>query len=452
MYRYGDGTPFPLDENFIETLTAAVETCTNAFIPLTELDQRKVRAKEARREGDMEGSRLADLEKSMSGALATYLVPGKKVSITETVAQKLQATVKQTIVDTQRQIDQRVLAVEQQALPRTATDAVLEALGPFFEGHQLPKSSWIMSWDVRGNEPHADAVATAGAITAHFTLSPEQYRGPIRVDQLADGVVVHMMKKGMFGKAKPAPVDLGKYMVVSFEKSAKDLVVTLKENPNKSSAGLRFAVHDDDATWIAINAAGDAEGEPNDLDSEDVRPIKNLTERAYATLKSLLERRTLVDLQLGAKSISDLEDPRVVPMELLGQLTPLSRAIRDKSRMSGEMILKRDMDNGRREELFVPRATLAQQFARLPFEYRKPFEDMGITAEETQPSIQLPVRPPAAPKSDTFDSMTVEYDDVDQKTLVSPGAAAPVVPAPPNAPTIVVTPEKAPPPPPPKKA
>ena len=35
MYRYGDGTPFPLDENFIETLTTAVETCTNAFVPLT---------------------------------------------------------------------------------------------------------------------------------------------------------------------------------------------------------------------------------------------------------------------------------------------------------------------------------------------------------------------------------------------------------------------------------
>jgi len=41
MYRYGDGTPFPLDENFIETLTTAVETCTNAFVPLTDLDARE---------------------------------------------------------------------------------------------------------------------------------------------------------------------------------------------------------------------------------------------------------------------------------------------------------------------------------------------------------------------------------------------------------------------------
>jgi len=41
VYRYGDGTPFPLEENFIETLTSAVEACTNAFMPLTELDGRR---------------------------------------------------------------------------------------------------------------------------------------------------------------------------------------------------------------------------------------------------------------------------------------------------------------------------------------------------------------------------------------------------------------------------
>lgn len=238
-------------------------------------------------------------------------------------------------------------------------------------------------------------------------------------------------------------------MVVAFEKVANDLVVTLKENPNKSSAGLRFAVRDNDATWITINAAGDAEGEPNDLDSEDVRPIKNLADRAHAALKTLLDKRTLVDLSLNGRAIADLDDPRLVPMELLGQLTPLSRAIRDKSRMSGELVLKRDMGDGRREELFVPRATLAQQFARLPFEYRKPFEDMGISGEETQPSIQLPMRPPAPPKSPSFEEpKTVEYDvdSPDQKTLVNPPTAGA------NAPTIVVGETKAaPPPPPPKK-
>lgn len=431
MYRYGDGSPFPLDENFIETLTTAVESCTNAFVPLTELDARRAKAKEMRREGDAESGRLSELEKTLNAALGPHLTPSPKPSLTQQVAQKISATAKQTIIDTKKQIDQRVQTVEAQAAPKTSSDAVVKALGPFFNEHQLPKAAWIMSWDVRGTEPHADAVATAGKITAAFSLSPEPYRQPIRVDQLAEGVVVHMMRKGVFGKAKPAPVDLGKYVMVAFERTGIDHTVTLKENPNKTAAGLRFAVSENGATWVTISASGDSEGEPNDLDPDDVAPVRNLAERAAAALKDLITRRTLVDLSLSGTAIGDLEDPRNVPMELLAQLTPLARSIRDKSRMSGELILKRDIGDGRREELFVPRATLAMQFARLPNEYRRPFEDMGITAEETQPSITLPIRPPATPtstppfppaKPELFDTKTMEYTDEDdrQKTQVDP--------------------------------
>lgn len=415
MYRYGDGSPFPLDENFIETLTTAVESCTNAFVPLTELDARRQRSKDARREADMESSRLDELEKAITTSMASFVVPDKKAALTQGVAQKLVAAAKQTITEAKRQIDARVMSIEAQAQPKTVSDAVVKALGPFFDAHQLPKAVWIMSWDVRGAEPHADAIATAGPISAAFHLTPDPYRGPIRVDQLAEGVVVHMMKKGVFGKAKPAPVDLGKYVMVAFEKNGSgDLVVTLRENANKTSAGLRFAVSDRGATWVTITPAGDAEGEDNDLDPDDVAPVRTLADRANATLKDLTNRRALQELSYNGRAIADLPDPRTVPMELLAQLTPLARSLRDKSRMSGELILKRDIGDGRREELFVPRATLAQQFARLPHEYRRPFEDMGITAEETQPSIQLPIRPPAATKVD-FEEKTVEYESTTEK-------------------------------------
>lgn len=436
MYRYGDGSPFPLDENFIETLTMAVETCTNAFIPLTELDARRNKARELRREGDLEAGRLSELEKALTATLGAHLTPGPKPSLTQQVAQKIAASAKQTIADMKKQIDARVQQHEAAALPKTSADAVTKALRPFFDEHQLPKAAWIMSWDVRGAEPSADAVSTAGKITAAFTLAPDPYRAPIRVEQLAEGVIVHMMKKGVFGKAKPAPVDLGKYVMVAFERTGLEHTVTLKENPNKSAAGLRFTVTTDGATWVTITPAGDAEGEPNDLDPEDVGPVRNLAERAANALKDLIQRRTLVEITLAGTSISELDDPREVPLELLAQLTPLARSIRDKSRMSGELVLKRDIGDGRREELFVPRATLAQQFARLPNEYRRPFEDMGITAEETQPSITLPVRPPA-PKTTpppppqpvpSFDTKTLEYSADDelndrQKTLVDPKKA-----------------------------
>lgn len=400
MYRYGDGTPFPLDENFIETLTTAVETCTNAFVPLAELDARREKARDVRREAEKELGRLADLEATMIGSLLAFAPSdSKKPSLTQQVSQKITAGVKTAVAEARRQVEGRVAASDAVAAPKTAGDAVLKALRPFFEEQQLPNAKWIMSWDVRGAEPSANAVATGGRIAASFHLAPDPYRAPIRVEQLSDGVIVHMMKKGVFGKAKPAPIDLGKYVVVAFERNIHESIVTLKENPNRSAQGLRFAVTDTGATWVSITAAGDADGDPNPLDPEDVAPVRMLSEKAFAALKDLIHRRTLVDLALGTTPLAELEEPRIIPLELLAQLTPLARTIREKSRMSGELILKRDIGDGRREELFVPRATLAAQFARLPHEYRRPFEDMGITNEETSPAIQLPPRPPAPPRA-----------------------------------------------------
>ena len=411
MYRYGDGSPFPLDENFIETLTTAVETCTNAFVPLAELDGRREKAKEVRREADKEIGRLTELEATVIASLLPFTpVDGKKASLTQQVSQKIGGGVKTAVAEARRQVEGRVASTEQMAAPKTAADSILKALKPFFEEQQLPNAKWIMSWDVRGADPSANAVATAGRISASFVLLPDPHRSPIRVEQLSEGVVVHMMKKGVFGKAKPAPIDLGKYVVVAFERNSHESVVTLKENPNKSAQGLRFAITDAGATWVSITAAGDADGEPNPLDLEDVEPVRRLAERSNAALKDLITRRTLVDLSLGNTALGDLEEPRIVPLELLAQLTPLARTIREKSRASGELILKRDIGDGRREELFVPRATLAGQFARLPAEYRRPFEDMGISNEETAPSIQIS-RPPAppAPRSGSH-STTIKVD------------------------------------------
>jgi hypothetical protein len=307
--------------------------------------------------------------------------------------------VKQAVAAAKQHVDARVSQLDTQAQPTVVTHKVVQALGAFFAGHQLPNAKWIMSWDVRGAEPTANAVATAGKLSAQFNLAVESWRAPIRIEQLAEGVVVHMLKKGVFGKAKPAPIDLSKYVVVAFDRTETQQIVTVKESATKASAGLRFAVvpaSNDAATWVSISANGDAEGDPNPLDIEDLDGIRRLAEATNKALAPLIDKRALVDLIFNGKAINELAEPKAVPFELLQQLQPLSRTIREKSRMSGELVLKRDVGDGRREELFVPRATLAQQFLPLPDEYRKPFEDMGIASEDTQPSIAIP-RPPARP-------------------------------------------------------
>jgi len=422
MYRYGDGTPFPHDENFIETLTSAIESCTNAFMPLTELDERRNRAKAARVEADSELGRLADLEKTLASALAPFMVPDKKSAQANQAAQKTLLAAKQLIQGSKGQIESRVSALEAQASASTSSEAVMQALRPFFDHNQLPTAKWIMAWDVRGAEPSADAVMSAGRLTANFKLQIDPYRQPIRVDQLAEGVVVHMMRKGLLGKAKPAPVDLGKYVMVAFERTQTEHVITLREKSDRQSQGLRFTVAEHTATWQSITASGDSETEPNPLDGEDFAGIRRLGDGAQNQLKDLTNNRALTDITLGGQALAQLPEPRVVPMEVLHQLTPLARTIRERSRMSGELVLKKDLGGGKREELFVPRAQLSQHFAKLPTNYRQPFEEMGIAGEDTQPAIQLPtnLRPPAKPTGPPPPPPASTKVDPDKTLVVAP--------------------------------
>jgi hypothetical protein len=194
-------------------------------------------------------------------------------------------------------------------------------------------------------------------------------------------------------------VDLGKYVMVAFERNVSEHTITLKEKNDRAAHGLRFMVSDSGAKWKSISSSGDAESDPNPLDFEDVNGVRRLGEGAHKALRDLVNHRTLTDLSLGGQPLNLLPEPRIVPLEVLQQLTPFTRTIRERSRVSGELVLKRDVAGGRREELYVPRAQLAQSFAKLPMEYRRPFEEMGVSSEDTQPAITLPqhIQPPAKP-------------------------------------------------------
>lgn len=400
MYRYGDGTPFPLDENFIETLTSAVEACTNAFMPLTQLDDRREQAKAARVEADRDIARLTDLDKALAAALAPYMPSdGKTGGHALGVAQKTMVTAKQAISQARSQIDGRVRALEGQASAGTASDGVLAAMRAFFDQCQLPNAKWVLSWDARSGESSGEATASSGRLSAKFRLKIDTARHPIRVDQLADGVIVHMLKKAFLGKTRPAPVDLGRYVMVAFERNAASTVIVLREKPDRHAQGLQFTIVDRTATWQPVSTTGEAELEPNPLDPDDAAGIVRLSDGAYLALKDLVIHRELVDLTLNGQPLAKLAEPRAVPMDVLEQLTPLARTLRERSRVSGELVLKRDIGGGKREELFVPRAQLSQHFAKLPPEYRRPFEDMGVSGEDTQPSIQVApfLRAPSGP-------------------------------------------------------
>jgi hypothetical protein len=396
MYRFGDGTAFPLEENFIDTLTHAVEACTHAFSPLAELDLRREKAHLAERDSQREVERLLELERVVEGALGQFLPGHSAAGLAQSTALKIVAATKQSVAAVRSQVETRARALLTEAEPRNVADRVQAALSPFFERAELPGTNWVLSWDARTTAPRADATATAGRLSVTFTLEVTgMWQQPIRAEHLAADVVVHLIRKRAFGKAKPTPLDLSKMLMVSIDHTMREVVLGIRESV-KSPAGFRFTISEDGIMFVIVNAAGEVEPEISAVSDEDVPNVRRLAEAAVAQLAALRGRRSARELRFVGEHVAQLAEPKQFPLELLGQLRPLCRAPRDRSPVAGELVLKRDIGDGRREELFVPRAALVAKFASLPAEYRRPFEDMGL-GQDPPSEIVAPANGAMAP-------------------------------------------------------
>jgi hypothetical protein len=388
MYRFGDGTAFPLEENFIDTLTHVVEACTQAFSPLAELDARREKALLAERDSQREVERLLDLDRVVESALGQFIngtgTGGGTGGLAQATALKIVAATKQSVNAVRNQIEGRARALLAEAEPRNVADRVQSAMAPFFERAELPGTTWVTSWDGRGAIAHAEAVSTSGRLSAAFTLDLSgPWQQPIKNEQFASEVILHLVRKRTFGKAKPTPLDLGKMLMVSIEQRARETVIGMRENA-KTQAGYRFVLGDDGCTFSNLGPTGELEAEVYSVTDEDLSNLRRLADGATSQLATLRARRTVRELRYGGEPLVQLSEPKTFPLELLGQLTPLCRALRDRSPIAGELALKRDIGDGRREELFVPRAALASRFQPLPEQYRRPFEDMGLGHEDPE--------------------------------------------------------------------
>jgi hypothetical protein len=446
MYRYGDGSQFPLEENFIDTLKAAVESCAAAYTPIADLDDRKERAREGRRQADKELLRLVELEAAMESAGDAFgPSTGRAATPVQQVAAKAIAAVKQAVATAKSQIQARVQQLEGEAAGVGLGAQIRGHLAPLFEKHQLPSTTWASAWDARGATAAGTAVSTAGKLMATYDLNVSgTWTQGVRIDLLAPGLTVMLPKRKAFaGGGKPAPVHLDKHALVAYERNAGHTTLIIRETFNKPSPGYKFT--EDGGNWSAvpIDQNSDLQGSDVALTADDAAGLIALAQAATAAIDGFRASRVLRELRLGNQHVDSHPQPRVVIDSILAALTPLARSLREKSKVPGELVLKVDIGDGKREEIFVPRSQLAAKFNTLPPDYRKGFEDMGLARDQTQPGALGSAR-----EASTLSDVISEIPTVVVENPVPP----PPPIAPPHAPTMREKAASIPPPPPPPKA
>jgi hypothetical protein len=89
-----------------------------------------------------------------------------------------------------------------------------------------------------------------------------------------------------------------------------------------------------------------------------------------------------VRASLENKALKDVERPGLLAEKIIASVAPIVREMRRKSSSAQEIVLKRDLENGRREELWVSRDEIVSKYAGLSPRRRALFAGFDLEVDD----------------------------------------------------------------------
>lgn len=397
-YVYGDSSPFPYDIDFIELLRHAV----GCSVTLLDAHQSIVNAGE--RSGAAELARQADRARLDRVAEAVRQSLGAYV-----VGPERQVLVAARIMDSARGvIDEEVSAIESHAASeaRRARQAVDQAR---LSGHRALEA-FLRRNDVPGTEvalrlyPDADAYAGRTTVTTPFGIEAtfevaipmgHEWTRARRVMEIASGTEVHVPSEaGWLNKRIEARlVRLDKLYVSEIAASSAGSRVTLMRTP-KNGPGYEFEITSGPtprATLHEVDEGGHVTGDrPLVLDDDDAVHVFRLWNGILGSTQDLLSHRgTMVDALFGGVSMREYDQPQHVVERLVEVLAPTVRELEKRSGTPRELVLRRDLGEGRRQESYITKTELHDIYASLPQNARNVFDPFDQAPAQR---VKLPQR------------------------------------------------------------
>lgn len=398
MYRFGDGTPFPLRENFIETLVAAVDCCVALYQAETRIEEHEERISSARRHATDEMRRLDALSGLIENALAPLVkAQASKASqakkprdsrASEQAAAKIFEAAATIIKSSRTSVSRQREGAEHQPLSPSVREGALAALGRFFCRHELPRTEWLAHWRAGSDGP---AAAELGAhavreIELEFraTFAGDGFWArPIAMAELLGGPVTARVDGGRRGRE----LRLDPMIVTEVQIGPGREGMVLRESTKRPGSGLHILLPRTGETGplvVQLDKRDQSRGQPFYLDESSASAVMTAWRAIERSLPDLIAGRDeLTAARLGGRAVSEVDHPAQVAEAILTAVAPLVREMRMRSRVPGELILKRDLGGDRREEIFVPRQALWNRLAGLSPRHRQLFESIGISDEAT---------------------------------------------------------------------
>jgi hypothetical protein len=405
-YLYGDLSPFPPNANYVDLIRDLTELCHTLLRIDAAIDGYR---RQTERENDSVQRTLGEF-KQIAKDLAETLQPHVTRTdnpVVKDVCGRLVQAVRGVLESAQNTLMSRreSNAAEAESRARTERGLAMPALEKFLLSHELPNTAWTLVWSA-GQAETSQAEARGTALTPfglqtsfRLEIPPDAPWGRVvRVSEIKQNVALNLPVKGRRGTTKRS-FDLDRYHITQFEREQQGARLVLRKTTKPSAPGFELRWQGEDLSVAGVDDPSFPAGAVT-LEAYDASVAAGLRDTVESHLRPLVRSRVrLLDAKLNDTDVADLKSPAPLARSLIKVVAPYAREIVSRSPVRGELTLKRVVEDGRREEVFISIADVAKIYAPLSADRRAYFDELGLAAESAPgPELELEAAPAPEPR------------------------------------------------------
>lgn len=299
-----------------------------------------------------------------------------------------------------RELEAQVAAEVSQAahISDKARETMSSAINGFLEQHTMPGSRLCLQLTAssEANSGHVTIITPFG-ISAVFGVaipSSHAWARPRRVGDFVPHLELRMpVESGWLSKRREmSAVRIDRLVVSDVMFTEHSGALRLRKAAGAGS-GYQVRVDLENGINVSLTPVREdgslGEEQPFVLEGADQASMLNLWQSVVQSSWDLMHlRRRMVSAAFGERPLLELDAPSVVAEALVTHVAPLVNEISRRSGARGELVLRRNLGEGKREETYCTHSELIEKILVLPPDLRNIFAQLNlIGALHTNPPV-----------------------------------------------------------------
>jgi hypothetical protein len=402
---YGDSTPFPHDIDYIHMLRDGIECAVRLLSAQHSIRAAQQRAEAAQQAMQVEAAELNGLFEQVQGATARSINDGgdRTVRTAAQIVAGARAVVEAAVRELEGQVSVEV--GQTRHIVDKARETTSSAIDHFVGQHTAPDSrlSLQLMANAEANVGQVTVVTPFGVSAVFGVNMPANHAWakPRRVAELLPHLEIQMPKESgwLSKRVEMTPVRLERLFISDLMYSERSGLLRLRKGA-ASGSGYQLRVDLETAAKISIVPVREdgslAEANPLILEGNDQASMLGLWQGVVTSSWDLLgQRRGMLSASFEDRPIPELESPRAVAEAIVANMAPIVVEISRRSGAPGELVLRRNLGEGRREETYSTHAELLEKILVLPPDLRAVFSSLNLSGplSSGSPSASLSAAP-----------------------------------------------------------